>query len=70
MHTKRGKNKTFFHFKVFDKNTQEMKRFFTAKDVSIEYEISIPNIFKILKKGNEKSTKFNHLIIERDKHLA
>jgi len=67
--SRRGPNKTFYHFKVFNKETGEMKRFFTAKDISLEYGISIPCIFKTLKVGlPHNAVKFNHLVMAREKY--
>ncbi len=60
----RGQNKTFYHFIIKDKDTDETKYFRTCKEICEAYGVCRATIYNIMN-GKHKPRYYENLHIER-----
>ncbi len=61
----RSANKTHYHYKLFDKESNETKYFMTLNDITTDYGISRSNIYLMCKNPEIDRRKYNNLNIEK-----
>lgn len=61
----RTENKTHYHYKLVDNETNETKYFKTLNDITNEYGISRSNIYLMCKNPQIERRKYNNIIIEK-----
>ena len=61
----RSANKTHYHYKLYNKETNETKFYKTLNHITNEYGISRSNIYLMCKNPDVERRKYNNLKIEK-----
>ena len=61
----RGFNSSYYHYKITDKDTGNVKYYRTCEDIRIEYGICRTSVYHRIA-GNHKALLYSNLLIERD----
>lgn len=61
----RGPQKTFYHYKLINKNTHEIEYFKTLNNITDKYQISRSNVYLMIKNPNITRRKYNDIEIEK-----
>jgi hypothetical protein len=61
----RGFNSSYYHYKITDKDTGNVKYYRTCEDIRIELGICRTSVYHRIA-GNHKALLYSNLLIERD----
>lgn len=59
----RGINRSFYHYKVFNSDTNEEKLFRTCKEITTEFGICRATIYNMVNKESKRNRKKNNITI-------
>ena len=64
-HKRRGLNKSYYHYKVYNEDTKSNEYYKTTKDISAEFGCSRATIYNIITKPNKQRRKYKNIIISQ-----
>ena len=60
---RRGLNKSYYHYIVYNEDTKTNHYYKTAKDISLQYGCSRATIYNIITKSNKPRRKYKNITI-------
>ncbi len=61
----RGKNRTYYHYKITDNNTGESELFRTCQDITNKFGICRATIYNMVNRETKRSRKNRNITIEQ-----